>query len=314
MSGLLSELGKRLAEKWLTLLVLPGALYLAVGIAGHILGQTRPFGVPHLIDDISSWPNRPLVRNTGGQVVLLAAALAVSAAAGLLAQAVGSLAERLCLAPDWNTWPAALRDVARRRVEGRTKRWAAAEASYRQQCDKAAAALAHGHRLDPTQRLAAYHAMTRISLERPARPSWSGDRINAVAVRLDRDYHVDLAAVWPYLWVTMSDSTRTQVTATREAVARATTLSGWALLYLLLAVEWWPAALIAATLAVVGRQRTRAASDAYAAFLEAAVRLHTPELAHRLGLEHTGPLDAQTGEALTRLLLGPSEPPAAPAP
>ncbi|MFF3877863.1 hypothetical protein [Streptomyces sp. NPDC001978] len=38
--------------------------------------------------------------------------------------------------------------------------------------------------------------MTRIAAEEPARPAWSGDRLNAVAVRLERDHRLDLAAVF----------------------------------------------------------------------------------------------------------------------
>jgi hypothetical protein len=98
MNGLLDELGKRLADRWLPLLVLPGALYLAVAIAAHTLGQSRPFDLHHLTTQVIDWAKSPAATTVGGQVVLLAAALAGSAAAGLAAQALGSLAERATLA------------------------------------------------------------------------------------------------------------------------------------------------------------------------------------------------------------------------
>jgi hypothetical protein len=310
MGALLSELGKKLAERWLTLLVLPGALYLAVCVAGRVLGHAHPLDIPRLTNQITTWAGQPAVRTIGGQAVLLAAILAGSAAAGLLAQALGSLTERLCLAADWNAWPAPLRSLARKRVENRKERWNTAATTYQQHRESAARALARGHRLDPTERLAAYRAMIRIASEQPARPTWSGDRIHAVTVRLGRDHHLDLAVVWPYLWLTMPDTTRAQITTTREAVARATTLTGWALLYLPLTLVWWPAALIATVLAVASWHRTRAAIDAYASLLEAAARLHTTDLARHLGVDHPGPLDSQTGDALTRLLQSQSLPPA----
>ncbi|MER5626420.1 hypothetical protein ABT061_35860 [Streptosporangium sp. NPDC002544] len=35
MNGFLSEIGKKLAERWVTLLALPGLLYLAAAMVGH---------------------------------------------------------------------------------------------------------------------------------------------------------------------------------------------------------------------------------------------------------------------------------------
>ena len=67
-------------------------------------------------------------------------------------------------------------------------------------------------------------------LEEPTCPTWSGDRIHAATVRVERDHHLDLATVWPYLWLTMPDSTRAEITAARDALSRATTLAGWGLL------------------------------------------------------------------------------------
>lgn len=48
--------------------------------------------------------------------------------------------------------------------------------------------------------------MTRIAQEQPARPTWIGDRIHAVITRLDRDYHLDLATIWPHLWLAMPET------------------------------------------------------------------------------------------------------------
>ncbi|MFF1651616.1 hypothetical protein [Streptomyces sp. NPDC058240] len=106
MGVLLSQLGTKLAERWLSLLVLPGALYLAVAATGHTLGHLHPFDLARLTHQITAWARHPAASTVGGQVVLLAAILAGAAAAGLVAQALGLLTERLCLAADWSTWTA----------------------------------------------------------------------------------------------------------------------------------------------------------------------------------------------------------------
>ncbi|WP_406440597.1 hypothetical protein OHB14_16930 [Streptomyces sp. NBC_01613] len=303
MGGLLSELGKRLAERWLSLLVLPGALYLVVLAAADALGHTHPFDLPRLADQVTAWAGAPAVKNVGGQLVLLAAVLGAAAAVGLAAQALGALVERLWLAADWPTWPTLLRRLTRRQVTRRRDRWEAAARRYLPLREEAGRARALGRRTDPEERRAAHRDMTRIALERPARPTWCGDRIQAVAVRVERQYRLDLAAVWPHLWLTLPDTSRTEITAARETLTRASALAAWALLYLPPAGYWWPAALISGGLALTSATRTRAATETYALLLEAAVRLHTPDLARHLGMDHTGPLTPETGAGLNHLLL-----------
>ncbi|WP_392675829.1 hypothetical protein [Streptomyces sp. LN785] len=311
MGGLLSELGKKLAERWLSLLVLPGALYLAIAAAAHALGHANPLDVSRLTDQVTAWATAPATRTLGGQVVLLLAMLAGSATVGLAAQALGTLAERLCLAADWTTWPSLLRSRIGRRVTARQGRWDIAARHWHRHREDAARTRARGRRADPTPRLAAHHVLVRIAVERPARPTWSGDRIHAAAVRLDRDQHLDLATVWPHLWLILPDAARAEITTARQALTRATTLFAWALLYLSLVVWWWPAALITTALALTGWVRIRSAADSYALLLEAAMRVHATALARHLGLDHTGPLTREVGDELTRLL-APSPPPPSP--
>ncbi|WP_159064566.1 hypothetical protein [Streptomyces olivochromogenes] len=307
---MLSELGKKLAERWLSLLVLPGALYLAVGATALTLGQAHPFDLHRLTGQITSWAIAPATGTAGGQVVLLAASLAGAAAVGLAAQTLGSLTEPLHLAADWPIWPPGLRHLAQWATGRRRTRWTDAAVSWHRHRDEAAAARARGARTTPLPRYAARAAMTRISPERPERPTWSGDRIHAVAVRLERDYHLDLAALWPHLWLSLPDNVRTEISAARQALTRATTLTAWAVLYLLLVPWWWPAAGITAALVITSWRRTRTAADTYATLLEAAVRLHARDLAGQLGLDCDS-LSHESGDALTRHLT-PSAPPRPP--
>lgn len=308
MGGLLSELGKKIAERWLSLLVLPGALYLAVVAVARILGHARPFDVSHLTERITAWAGSPAAAGVGGQVVLLAAVLTGAAAAGLAAQALGSSIAQSHLAAEWRTLSPWGRRLAHWRTARRQRRWSVAAAEWRR-CQRAAAqALARGDRADASERHAAYAAMTRISLEYPGRPTWSGDRVHAAVVRLERDLHLDLTAVWPHMWLLLSDTIRAEITAARQAVDRATVLAAWALLYLPLAVWWWPAAVVALGLALIGWRRTRDTVDVYATLLEATTRLHSRCLAEHLGLEPAeGPLTRETGDAVTRALT-PSPP------
>ncbi|MFF2644957.1 hypothetical protein ACFVUB_34595 [Streptomyces niveus] len=308
MGGFLSELGKNLAERWMSLLVLPGALYLAVAAAARTLGHAHPFDLPHLTQQITTWASHPAASTVGGQVVLLAAILAAAAATGLAAQALGSLSEWLCLAADWPAWPAPLRRLAAKQTTRRRDRWNNAARAWHRHREQDAQALAHGQRADPAPRQAAERAMTRIAPEEPSRPTWSGDRLNAVAVRLERDHHLDLATLWPHLWLVLPEETRTQITLARQNLTRAATLTAWALLYLPLTAWWWPAALITATLTLTGWARTRTATDTYALLLEATTRLHTRDLADRLGLNPTGPLLVLTPETGDNLGLTPSGP------
>ncbi|WP_410540022.1 hypothetical protein [Streptomyces sp. KL2] len=305
MGGLLSELGKKLAERWLSLLVLPGALYLAVLGTAALLGHGHPFDLRHLTHQVSATAEARTVRTPGGQIVILGAVLAGSAAAGLTAQALGSLVERACLAADWRTWPRPLRALAQLRVNRRRRRWATAAGRYDRLMTEARRTRGRGERTDPTARWTAHLAMTRIAAEYPDRPTWSGDRIHGVSARLDRVHQLDVATVWPYLWLTLPETTRTEIAAARRSLYRGSTLTAWALLYLPVAGWWWPAVLISLALAFAGRARTRAAADNYALLLEAAARLHSGELAFRLGLTSAFPTTASR--------LGPATPPA-PAP
>jgi hypothetical protein len=299
VGGFLSALGQKLAERWLTLLVLPGALFLATATVAHTLGQAQALDYHRLAYRITSWAQAPAATTVGGQVMLLGAVLVASAAAGLAAQGMGTLVLRTALAPGWNTWPRPLRQWARSRVAQRRARWTTAASRYRQQLDADARSLAvDGRRADPAPRRAAHQAMQRIAAEEPDRPTWSGDRIHTVAVRLGRDHHLDLPVLWPHLWLILPETTRAEITAAEQALTRATTLGGWALLYVPLTAWWWPAAPLATALMLTARFRIRNTTDTYAQLMEAAARLHAADLAAQLGIDHSGPADPALGDAL----------------
>ena len=71
------------------------------------------------------------------------------------------------------------------------------------------------------------------------------------------------------------------------------------MLYLPLAVLWWPAALIALVAATVARHRARLAAEVYAELVESAVDLHLDRRLTRLAEPRPSP---QQGRALTERL------------
>lgn len=327
MGGLLAELGKRIAERWFTLLVLPGLLYVAALAAAHALGHAHPFDARRVTDRLDT-VNAGTASASG--LALLGAYLLAAATAGLAAQSLGSLVERLWLATDWTGWPSPLRRLAAHRTRRRHRRWTDAMTAYHRAREDAAAAHAHARLTPnppaptpadpapssplpsadppapydplPSARDLAYRKALRIAAEPPARPTWMGDRLDDITVRLDRDLGLDLATVWPYLWLIAPDTTRTEIVAARETLTRATTLAGWGLLYLAVGALWWPGLPIAAAVLVTAWRRARTACDMYALLVEATARLQTADLAHRLGLEHTGSVTHETGTAMTDLL------------
>ncbi|MEU6831523.1 hypothetical protein ABZ894_22985 [Nocardia beijingensis] len=301
MSGLWSELAKKLAEKWFSLLVLPGAFYLALAATARTLGHAHALDVGLLTRRVTDYAKNPAVTSTGGQVLVLAALLATAAAVAFVAQSLGTLLERGVSAAEWQAWPLPGRYLARRSLTRRQRRWDSADADYRREYQQALAPDPTA-RPDPALRHRAARLRARISVERPERPTWSGDRIHAAAIRLDRDHHLDLAPVWPSLWLVLPDPVRDQITTARTALSRATTLAAWSVLYLALTIWWWPAAPLAAVIAATAHHRIRTTADTYATLLESATRLHATTLATQLGIDHTGPLDRQLGHTLTRHL------------
>jgi hypothetical protein len=310
VGGFLGELSQKLADRWLTLLVLPGTLFLAVITAARALGQRHALDASLLVSRITGWVKTPIATSAAGQVVMLAAVLAGAAGAGLAAQALGAAVERLALAADWRAWPWPLRSLARTLTSSRRDRWNAAHGHYHQLKEQAEQARQHtGQRSDPATRYATYRQWARIGLEEPDRPTWCGDRVNATSVRLRRDLNVSLADLWPYLWLHLPDGDRAEITTARTDLTRATTLGGWALLYAPLAGWWWPASLVSVILAFTAWRRTRDATDVYAQLLEAATRLHVTTLAVQLGITPGDLSPPALGATITHQRL-PTPPPA----
>ncbi|MFI9785993.1 hypothetical protein ACIHEI_21195 [Kitasatospora sp. NPDC051984] len=286
MADFLGELGKKLAERWIAMLAVPGALYLAVafGVAGT-LGHAHALDGRRLVGQVEAWARSPLASGTAGQAVLLVALLLGAAAAGLVAQALGSALEVVALSVGWRDWWRPARALAGHLMNRRLRRWNAACARYRAGSERGSED--------------AYRAWSDIAVERPDRPFWTGDRLNATAIRLQRETGVYLPVVWPALWPSLPASASAELTAARADFSRAAALGGWAALYAMLAVWWWPAAPLAVGIALTARHRLRTAAATNAVLQETMVRRYAAELARDLGLTVTGPLSKALGTRLS---------------
>ncbi|MFJ3668379.1 hypothetical protein ACIPSE_18245 [Streptomyces sp. NPDC090106] len=290
MTGVLAELGRRLAERWFTLLVLPGLVYLLVAGAAFRLGQSGWHDGHALWDGFTALAEGGPGREEGPAaraVLLILAAVPASAALGVLAQALAGPVERALSGP----WPRPFATLSARLTARRAGAWRSADTAYEEGLAGAG----------DSREAAAAHAARRnaVALIPPEHPTWLGDRLRAPAVRLGTEYGIDLATVWPRLWLLLPTATRDTLTGARARLDAAFTLGGWALLYLPLAVVWWPALAVAAVAAAVSRHRAALAAEAYAELVESAVDLHLDRLHTRLAEPRPSP---GQGRALTERL------------
>jgi hypothetical protein len=287
MTGLLAEFGKKLAEKWVTLLVLPGLIYLTCIAMALTLRQRHALDLGLLRDSANQIARQPASTSPGVIGLATAGTLAAAAAAALAAAALGQLIERL-----WDT------PRPRKLTDRRRRRWEAANKRVWQQTTAAVRAQAEGdHVKDAIARRNA------ISLTRPERPTWIGDRFRSTDQRILNAYDLDLAGIWPRLWLIIPDSVRTELTTARDRHTSAARLTGWAFLYLPLTWWWWPAFPISTAAAAVAWIRARQTAAALADLIEATVDLYSRDLADRLGISSSdGPLTRQTGLEITTAL------------
>ncbi|GAB2732963.1 hypothetical protein [Streptomyces bullii] len=293
MNAVLAELGRKYVERWVTLLVLPGLLYVAGAAAAYRLGHAHWADLGRLTGLLDR--GGPLDGRRPSSVWLLAIVVLplLSAAAGLAAQGVAAALGRLWFEP----WPAGADRLARRWTAARAGRWAAADRAYREELERAGArpSAADRARLDA---LAARR--NGIALRPPSHPTWTGDRLGAVDARVWGWYRLDVVFAWPRLWLVLNEFEQGSLRAARTELDAAVALAGWGVLAVLPGLWWWPALCVAAVLFLVGLRRTRGAVDTLAHLTEAAFDLRGATLARRLGFDvPAGRLDPETGAQVT---------------
>jgi hypothetical protein len=217
-----------------------------------------------------------------------------AAGAGLAATALGQLTQQA-----WTTQ--GRHAPARWLTSWRRRRWNRAYATVRTALAAAArtAATASPPPAPALTLEAAVAACTRICLVQADRPTWIGDRLRAVDERIHRSYRLDVSAAWPRLWLLIPETARTELAAAHDSYTAAARLTGWGLLYLTVAIWWWPALLIAAVTGVTAWIRARAATAVLADLVETTVDLYGPELARQLGITCPDLLTPDIGHAVT---------------
>lgn len=295
MTGFLDALGKKLAEQWVTLLVLPGVLWVGVTVVAIVLGQHHALDPRVFADSVNSWTQhrgRPEVL-----VPLLAGVLLAGAAAGLTASWLGAAARRLWMVRGrW--WPAHLL------TRWRHRRWLALDRRGRAYAVDAIRASTPGSSVVRTgpELAETFARRDRIGLLEPARPTWTGDRWYACAVRLDQAYGLDLSVVWPRLWTVLPESIRTDIATTQSSLTIASNLVGWAVLYGVLGLWWWPGFFVGMVILATGVTRARSATGSLCLLVEAAADLHGHTLAQQLRIPCDGRVSRDIGEQISAAL------------
>lgn len=238
----LSELGKKLADRWLTVLLLPGLLFAAVEGAAVVLGQQHALDLVRLVGQIQRH-GAALGPQPAGAVVAVGAALLVATAAGLFARGLGAGIHRVLVSKRPRWW------VKRRHHRAAAGVSGTVPASYL-----------------------------------PARVSPAGDRFRLIGERIDAQYGLAVSLAWPRLWLLLSEEARKPISAGYDGYRDATALAGWGVLYLVVGVQWWPAAVAGALTFIVGYRRVLAFAAVVSDLIESAVDVHQAQLAAAVGI------------------------------
>lgn len=254
MDGFLSEVGKKVTERWLTRLVLPGLLFVVACTVALTPGRSGPVDVTATIEWLERLRTGRYASPSGRAAALVILLLAVAGSA---------------LGADW------LASGVGRLWAGRA-RW---------------------------MRRAAGRLRGRTDV--PARATWIGGRFGAVEERIRVQHGVHMSLVWPCLWQLAPEGTRQDVNAAWDRYAAAALRTAWTVPYGALAAVagWWPAAVVAAGLALTGVREGRVAVVALTEAVEAAVDTGLRGLAEVLGvpLRHDRVLPAD-GALINELL------------
>lgn len=296
MTGFFQELSKKLAERWVALLVVPGILVVVSAVVGWHLGHRHALNwsmaARYVSDQVAAVAKLP----GGTQAAVVVGLLIAASVTGLVVQAMAGVTRRLFL----GTWPWPLAPLARRRVHRRRRRW---DELWTEQTTLEAAQPPAQRTLAEQEKIDTIAARKNaIALAPPSRPTWIGDRMHGVGTVAWERYRLDLTFGWSRLWLVLPEATRAEITAAHAAFAAAVAVAGWSWPLLALGALWWPTAVIGLVVGATGWVRARDAVADLAALTESALDLHGRALAIALGAEDanaTGPLTHAEGLKIT---------------
>ena len=291
MNGLLDELGKKVADRWLTTLLLPGLLWVCTAVLAWQLRWAHALD-PTVLEPLL----RQLGRNhpAGQSAAVVVGALIAAAGVAMSATGVGAVIRAVR--------PAVIRSRPAQRLRAaRVKRWDQARL-LAEQLEEGELSVAVGSVTAGPRIADARARQYAISLEKPEHATWVGDRMRANAVRIHRAYGLDINLVWPRLWVVLPDWLRADIAAAQGSYNTVSILLGWAVLYSVLGLIWGPALLVAAVVLTVSSVRARSAAEALCQLVETATDLYGPALAEQLRIPCNGALTPAVGSAITEVL------------
>ncbi|WP_340682576.1 hypothetical protein LCL61_28430 [Amycolatopsis coloradensis] len=297
MGGFFQELAKKLAERWVGLLFVPGALFVVGALLGVNLGHAHALDWTMAVREVSG---AAVGRHpSSGQAVVIVALLLAATAVGLVVQAMTGMTRAVWL----GRWPRPFAVFARWLTVRRRTRWHA-HLKRRRDLERAHPIESRDAAAQHEINLAA-ERVTKLAMAEPGRPTWMGDRIHAVEqVALNR-YGLDLTFAWPRLWLVLPETARTEITSVNGAFAAAVTVGSWAWPALVLGTFWWPALVAALVVGATGWVRARAAITDLSSLTEATLDIHGHTLAAALGVvteTSTGPLTINEGQLITAMV------------
>ncbi|MFE4256266.1 hypothetical protein ACFRU3_43970 [Streptomyces sp. NPDC056910] len=244
VTGILSEVGKHVSSRWVTAVLLPGLLLVALTAAGCHLGHGHALDVGELADWVDRLA-RAAHRRPARAAVAAGLALLAASLAGTVAGELGRAVER------W--W------LRTRPGHGGRRRARALRAAER-------------------------NGISPVEAYLPQRPTWMSDRVRLIEARVRAQYWFDAATAWPRLWLLVGDEVRRPVVEARMGFAEAVTLAGWSCLYGIAGVFWWPALVTAACVALTSWSRARSGLEEFATLVEGVIDVHHRALADALGV------------------------------
>ncbi|MFI8275605.1 hypothetical protein ACIGBH_11960 [Streptomyces sp. NPDC085929] len=292
MTTFFGELAKKLAERWVSLLAIPGLLFLTALLVGAQLRWAHAVDADYALDSLDKLAAEINPWSAARKALGVAGVLLAAAAVGLTAGGLAAVVRLIWL----GRWPGPL---ARRRSAARRARWDALVNERFRLADMPDRTAEMQATIDELAARA-----NRLALACPASPTWIGDRFKAVESISHERYGLDLTFTWPAFWLVAPDLVRSEIEAAGSQFADATVRGAWATLYALLALLWPPSAGVAVALGVAAWRRGRSSAAAQTRLLEVALDLHGRALATTLGVsdaDTTGPLTPEEGAEITRI-------------
>lgn len=280
------KLSEGLAESWNSRLLLPGAAFLALGI----LALTWRFGYSGLVGLLASLPS------TLG-IILAVLGLFFIVISGWLVQRLSLPAMRLFE----GYWPGFLGRLSRalgQRLAGKIKARRARLAALAADFDK----------LTPEQRWE-YAALDASLPSYPLRqenflPTRLGNLLRAAEEYPNLRYGLETSVTWPRLWLLLPETSRSEISAAREALDASTRRLVWGIACTVWVMFAWWAPLVAVGVAAASYWSMLSDAEIYGQLLRAAYDLHRADLYRTLRWELPADPEKELplGQALTEYL------------